>query len=204
MRRRLLTRVRNLATDLVLGISTRSVVQTHIPDGKLCASTDYEFVEKVIDSLKLGPNDVVVDIGCGLGRVVCAAARRRVREVVGIEGDAGIALQCEENVRRMTRRGWRRAEKVSVYGKLADDDALDPVWTSATAYYLFCPFGEATLLRVATKIRRLAAQPVRFAYINPAYERALGEAGFRRTGEWPAVPGLHSGLAVAFWESPAS
>jgi SAM-dependent methyltransferase len=202
MSRSLLSRVRNLATDLVLGVSTRSIVETGIDDGKHCSTVDYALIDKVIDSIRLGASDVVVDVGCGLGRVVCSAARRPVREVVGIEGDAAIASRCEENVRRLTRRGWRRAEKVTIHGKLADDDALDSVWASATAYYLFCPFGEATLLRVAKKIRRLAERPVRIAYVNPAYESALREAGFRRTDSWPADPGRHSGLAVAFWESP--
>jgi hypothetical protein len=199
MDRPLFTRMRNLATDVALGIRTRRIVETGIPDGKHCSTVDYALVENVLDAMHLVDSDVFVDIGCGLGRALCSAARHPVREAIGIEGDPTIARECECNARRMSSRGLSRAGKVTVIASLADDESLDAVWRIGTAYYLFCPFGEETLRRVATRILQSLDHPVRIAYVNPAYESALAAAGFHRTEFWPRTPSRNPNLEVAFW-----
>src|SRR4051794_29337388 len=48
-----------------------------------------------------------VDVGCGKGRVLLAAARAGFHSVVGIETDVRLVQQARENVRRC--RGIRRS-----------------------------------------------------------------------------------------------
>jgi len=78
--------------DAYLGIDTTSQLETRAPtvfrpgtDQKHYESLDYVYLNGILNRLGLMPHDVFYDIGCGAGRVLCLAARRRVRRVVGIE-----------------------------------------------------------------------------------------------------------------------
>jgi SAM-dependent methyltransferase len=50
-------------------------------------STPYEVVAEMLDIAKVGPADVVYDLGCGDGRIVIAAAQRFGARGVGIDID---------------------------------------------------------------------------------------------------------------------
>jgi len=52
-------------------------------------------VYKMLDLAEVGPEDVVVDLGCGDGRMVLAAARRYGAKAVGIEIDPLRYLWCQ-------------------------------------------------------------------------------------------------------------
>lgn len=199
MSARLVARVRNAAVDAWLGVNTRGVAPTSVEDGCQCATLDYASIDRVLDELGTSEEDVIVDVGCGRGRVVCALARRRVREVVGVEGDADIARACAENVDRMRARGRVRAGAVSVMAALADAADVDPVWRRATALYFFAPFGGATLRRVLAAVRRSASGPVRVVYVNSLDETPFVETGWRRTGGWPKGKGPGREHPVSFW-----
>jgi cyclopropane fatty-acyl-phospholipid synthase-like methyltransferase len=196
---RLVARLRNAAIDAWLGVRTRGVAPTSIEDGCQCATLDYASIGRVLDELGTSEDDVIVDVGCGRGRVVCALAQRRVREVVGVEGDPEIARECAENVERMRRRGRVRAGAVGVVAALADSAEVDDVWRRATALYLFAPFGAATLRRVLAAVRRSAAGPVRLVYVNSLDETPMLETGWRRTGGWPEGRGPGREHPVSFW-----
>lgn len=196
---RVVARLRNAAIDAWLGVRTRGVAPTSVEDGCQCATLDYASIDVILDALGTSAADVVVDVGCGRGRVVCALARRRVREVVGVEGDPAIARECAANVERMRGRDRVRAGAVSVVAALADAEQADAVWRRATALYLFAPFGAATLRRVLAAVRRSAAGPVRLVYVNSLDETPLAESGWRRTAGWPAGRGAGREHPVSFW-----
>lgn len=89
--------------------------------------------EAALDMLALRPDDVFVDLGCGDGRVVEGAARRRVLRAVGVELDAELAQAAEARVRAI--RGATAVVEI-VCGDLraAERSAL---LSGATAIYLF-------------------------------------------------------------------
>ena len=51
------------------------------------APTPMRMVHKMLTMAKVGPSDVVYDLGCGDGRMIVAAARRYGARAVGIELD---------------------------------------------------------------------------------------------------------------------
>ena len=57
-------------------------------------------VEKMLALAKVGPDDVVYDIGCGDGRMVIAAAKTYGARGVGIEIDPKLVEECEANARK--------------------------------------------------------------------------------------------------------
>jgi precorrin-6B methylase 2 len=63
--------------------------------------TPHEIVEQMLRLARVGPDDIVYDLGSGDGRVVIAAARDfRARQAVGIEIDPALVTRSREYARR--------------------------------------------------------------------------------------------------------
>lgn len=62
------------------------------------AEVNRQLVAQAIGQLQLGPQDRVLDLFCGLGNFTLPLAAR-AREVVGIEGDAGLVERARHNAR---------------------------------------------------------------------------------------------------------
>jgi ribosomal protein L11 methylase PrmA len=52
----------------------------------------------MLDLAKVGPGDVVYDLGCGDGRIVVAAAQRGARRAVGVDIDPERVAEASANV----------------------------------------------------------------------------------------------------------
>lgn len=62
--------------------------------------TPAEVVDRMLTLAKVGPDDVVYDLGCGDGRIVIAAARQFGARGVGVDIDANLVNQAEANARQ--------------------------------------------------------------------------------------------------------
>jgi tRNA A58 N-methylase Trm61 len=60
--------------------------------------TPQEVVEKMIEMARVGPGDVVYDLGSGDGRLVIAAAKAGAREAIGIDIDPERVAEARDNV----------------------------------------------------------------------------------------------------------
>ena len=60
--------------------------------------TPQEVVEAMLDVAKVGPNDVVYDLGCGDGRIVVTAAKKFGARGTGIDIDPQRIQEANENV----------------------------------------------------------------------------------------------------------
>jgi SAM-dependent methyltransferase len=106
---RLINAVSERWYDRRLGIRTRGYIALPA-DYAAPGRCEYEPVEyrqllPMLSRLPAGREDTFLDYGCGLGRVVVAAARRPYRSVVGVERVPDFAATARENVRRA--RGLR-------------------------------------------------------------------------------------------------
>ncbi|KIQ98302.1 23S rRNA (uracil(1939)-C(5))-methyltransferase RlmD [Lysobacter sp. A03] len=63
------------------------------------AGLNERMIQRAMDLLDVQPGDRVLDLFCGLGNFTLPLART-VREVVGVEGDAGLAERARENAQR--------------------------------------------------------------------------------------------------------
>ena len=63
------------------------------------AKLNVRMIEHALALLDAGPGDRVLDLFCGLGNFTLPLART-VREVVGVEGDAGLVERAQENAAR--------------------------------------------------------------------------------------------------------
>ena len=80
------------AHDLAFDFEPTDFVQVN-------AATNAQLVDLALDALQLGADDRVLDLFCGLGNFSLAIARR-VREVVGVEGEAGLVARARANAAR--------------------------------------------------------------------------------------------------------
>jgi hypothetical protein len=129
---------------------------------------------------------------------VCRAALRPMRQVVGVDIDAGLCAAAEQNAKSLVGA----ASPVRIVNLPAQE--FD--YHDCNAFFLFNSFGAATLDQVLATIHRsLAAnpRPIRFAYVNPFHEHLLKQANwleeFDRFARRP-----WSGLKfdVSFWRTP--
>lgn len=176
-------RLAEMATDARLGIVTMT------PDADIASYPDpearnaryeplnYASLRQIAGRLAAGPDDVIYDIGCGMGRVVCYFARRSVKKVVGIDLDAGLLRICEANLARL------RDPRSPV--ELRNGDAAEGDYSDATAVILFNPFGAEVLRLVLAKLQatvQATGRPIRVFYSFPAHQNVFAEfPAFRRT-----------------------
>jgi 23S rRNA (uracil1939-C5)-methyltransferase len=80
-----------LLDDLKLEFGPTDFVQVN-------AAINQSMVSRAIELLQIGPDDRVLDLYCGLGNFTLPMARR-AREVVGVEGEAGLIGRARANAR---------------------------------------------------------------------------------------------------------
>jgi SAM-dependent methyltransferase len=187
-------RLNNLWWEHWLGISTRGLVPIDYPDSVHYATMRYTTIRAVLHHLDLTSSDVLVDIGCGKGRVLCCAARHPVKQVIGVELSEPLCQEARVNAQRL--RG-RRAP-IAVENVLAQDFNYAP----ATVLFLFDPFGAASLGRVLEKISRdTRGHDVRLAYANPTHDEVFRAQPWLSGGEFWAKPQTGLEHDVAFYRS---
>ncbi|HUV63790.1 MAG TPA: class I SAM-dependent methyltransferase [Sedimentisphaerales bacterium] len=195
---RLLLKFDNMLWEYRLGINSRGESFSTAESDSIPYSTiPYRMIMKILRHLALEPSDVFVDIGCGKGRVLCCASRFRIRQVVGVEIDQDLCRAARHNTERV--RG--RQSPVSITHAAAQE--CD--YRAGTVYYLFCPFGAATLNQVLARIRQsLQGEPrrIRIVYVNPMAEPLLERSGWLQMKDrWQM--GNKFGLIhdVSFWQA---
>ena len=100
--------------------------------------------------LRLGADDVFLDVGCGRGRAVCFMAEQGPRKAVGVEIRADLLEEARANALAVGRRLGRTIE---IHGGAAA--ALPPaLLDEVTVLFLFNPFGYRTLKALIDDLRR--------------------------------------------------
>lgn len=98
LRRRLL-----LAFPAALSLALPAWAQKEAPEERLptvpYVPTPQEVVDKMLQMARVGPKDVVYDLGCGDGRIVVTAARRFGARGVGIDLNPERIAEANENAR---------------------------------------------------------------------------------------------------------
>lgn len=153
--------------------STLPELKGHYNDAWEYEPCDYPFLIRCLNLLELRADDVVFELGCGMGRALCLLARRRIARCTGIELSAELAAGAQANLRSL--RGARSPAEV----KVADAAFAD--YTDGTVFYMFNPFGDDTMRAVLERIaqtRETNPRPIRMIYLNPFHEHILEESGW--------------------------
>lgn len=111
-------------------------------------STDYAPLAAIFESgrVPIGDDDVLVDLGCGKGRVINYWLRLgRGRRLVGIELDERIASLARKRLQR-----YPRVEIIT-------GSAVDQLPDDGTLFYMFNPFEAAVVAKLKRRLDALGA-----------------------------------------------
>jgi hypothetical protein len=168
------------------------VLAQHNDSGKY-EVPDYWYMRKVRGLLRAGPEDVIFDLGCGMGRFLCVMARRKVRKCVGVELVPQLCEIARENAARL------RGRKAPI--EIQCGDAASADLSAGTIYYMYNPFGPATMKDVLASLSGTLSRNPR--KITIAYYNSVGEELFQNSGWLEKYDGfrVQSGMPVTFWRN---
>lgn len=187
----------NIYWDWRLGIET--VGTRHPPDttqyhdAQRSGALGYAIAARYIQLLELKCSDVVYDLGCGTGRVLCLLSRQYVARSIGVEFDPGLARTADRNIRSV--KGALSPANVLQ----ADAASLD--YRDGTVFWLYNSFGAKTLGVVLNNIAenlRVNPRTVRFCYITPEFEEVFTHCGWLKCYR-KVKPLLHRSSPASFW-----
>ena len=119
--------------------------------------TDYCVLERLVDSGLIGKDDVVLDYGCGKGRVDCFLSYRTKARTIGIEYDERIYQGAMENRRNAISR-----VKPEFLLARAEEYAVPP---EVNRCYFFNPFSVEILHKVMARILESYYETPREVYL---------------------------------------
>jgi len=139
-------RVDDFWAERRLGISARGLIpiETLLENWKDChdyfpttVSSFHQFMRHV--EMREG-EDVFVDMGCGMGRVLVLAAQYRFQKIIGVEVSAELARQARRNIANC--RIPLACRNIEIWTGDARDYPIPP---NATVFYFYNPFHGAIL-----------------------------------------------------------
>lgn len=135
-----------------LGITTSGMVHWRDlglkNDSESYEPIDYGTFAYVADRIPVRPNDVFLDYGCGMGRVVVLAAQKPFRRVIGVELSSWLCGIAENNLQIVQRRLICKSVHV-----INMDASEFPVPTDVSVVWLFSPFFGEVMRKVTSQIR---------------------------------------------------
>lgn len=125
--------------------------------------TEYDELFQVFSKLQISKNDVLVDVGCGNGRVLNFILHKRIcKKIIGIEIDPEL---CNFTTKRLYK--YKKIE-------INCGDILENLPENATVFYMFNPFDELYLYRFIQEIEK-KYKTVRIIYLNAVFDSVFKE-----------------------------
>jgi SAM-dependent methyltransferase len=191
-------KTRNALLDLRYGGLLRGPVDTGYADQGAHGmhNTPYDVLAKIFTPGTIGAGDVLVDVGCGKGRVInwwlrCAHRNR----IIGIELDPEMADQA--------RRRLRRHGNVSIIC----GDAIENLPREGTVFYLYNPFEASVLRAFRDRLAELLddSRRVRIYYYHPIHIAVFeDDPRWEVVDRWPVLQKYWPEMEVAVVEAAQS
>ena len=107
---------------------------------KNTSNSDYGTLNYIFADI-VKPNDVLVDVGCGKGRVINFWLSKRYENNI-------IGLELDNRVANFTKKRLKPYKKVSIIS----GDAIKNLPSEGTIFYLYNPFDEGNMIRFRERI----------------------------------------------------
>ncbi|MDF7773744.1 methyltransferase domain-containing protein [Sphingomonas sp. AOB5] len=100
--------------------------------------TPLPVVERLLDLAEAGPDDLLIDLGCGDGRIVIAAARRGAR-AIGVDIDAERIAEAEAAAREAGVAHLTEFRCEDLFATRLDDATIVSLYLTTLANRLLAP-----------------------------------------------------------------
>lgn len=137
---------------------------------------------RLMGKILLPADSVMVDFGCGKGRVLLLAVLGGVRRAVGVEFSAELCEIARKNVKIVEKQVGRKLQIEIVEADVAHYNIND----EQNIFFLFNPFDECILNKVIGNILkslRRRERKILLIYYNPIYQHAI-ERHFTKKGKY--------------------
>jgi SAM-dependent methyltransferase len=164
----LFDRMHGLETSDKVAVSELDIADDAKQHAQCYNPTRVRHFRKLMRSLKLPPNHVFVDVGCGKGRILVAAAQLGFRRVVGIEISPRLSAIATRNVQAFRKRSGSACEFEVICSNISDFALRN----DETIFYLFWPFDRPTTEAFLEKVRASLRESPRELWLvinNPMY-----------------------------------
>jgi SAM-dependent methyltransferase len=179
--------LQNLRIDLLTQRTFLGGGVTSIDGYQMVLSTSnsgYEQLELIFfDYYSIGENDVIVDVGCGRGRVFSYLLYK------GLENQM-IGYEINEAVGDKTKHNLARYKNVEI----RSENILNNFPEDGNVFYLFNPFREQMATEFKNNIWKIRDRNPVILYYNPEYLDVFKDTRF--TFEIKDIPMLQSGYEV--------
>jgi SAM-dependent methyltransferase len=151
----------NVAYDLRFGEILRGDIQTRFSElgAHRSSNISYYALSLIFKGESFAPDDVLVDVGCGKGRLLnWWLSRGLSNQIVGLEIDPEIAAH--------TRHRLRKYRNVTII----TGDAVENLPANGSLFFLFNPFQKPMVSRFKERILQLPRRDkIRIYYYNCEY-----------------------------------
>ncbi len=155
--------------DEFLGINTFSGMSESITEengDNLYQATYYKDLITIFNEVSLEPEDVLVDFGCGLGRVLFYGNSRHYCRTVGIEKDSQIFEELLANRDMYQSKFLEQEDRMHFHNT---DAAEYEIGDEDNYFYFFNPFSADTFKRVLKNIIASVKRAPRDIYVMTYY-----------------------------------
>ncbi|CUH96826.1 hypothetical protein P22_2937 [Propionispora sp. 2/2-37] len=119
--------------------------------------TDYSVMPMLFSTVNIKPDDILVDVGCGKGRVINYWLSQRLPNQI-------IGLEIEPQIASATARQFAGHPNV----KIIPGDAVANLPPDGTLFYFYNPFKQEKVAEFAQKLSDATGEkPVKVIYYNP-------------------------------------
>lgn len=133
-------------------------------------SSNENYVQFVLENVPFTENDVFVDVGCGVGRVLSIIHRHCDMKIIGVEIDPIIAEIARDRVKDMNNVNV-------VTGNILD---CEQVIRDATIFYLYNPFNLQIIESFLAIVKEIGRDDVRIIYLNDIFKYVFEQYKFKQ------------------------
>jgi predicted RNA methylase len=161
--------------ERLLGISTAAVKASRSADNYHYQGAPYLPLVRIIGDVHRETAAFhFIDLGCGRGRALVAAAHAGYRRITGIELDVELLETARLNVGQFLDKNGGEGQEIHL---VHSDVTLFDYPDEPAVYFLFNPFSEKVLDAVLEKILSSTRQECWFVYMNPRHRRVFEKHG---------------------------
>jgi SAM-dependent methyltransferase len=144
--------------DHVLGLGAPADDGPELPRGCVpYLPCDVDALIEIVDRADVGPTDVFVDVGSGVGRAIALVHLLTDAAVIGIEIQAGLVQAARALARMSSKISNVHGDAVELTGRI----------TIGSVFFLYCPFSGERLQQVLTDLEAIAqTKPIRVCCVD--------------------------------------
>ena len=159
-------------------------VETRFREGKSnklnnhYAPTYHSVIKEAFNFIKKKNELILIDIGCGKGKVLLVASDFEFKKIIGIDLSKKLLNICKKNI-----NNYKNLNEKKKLIKLKQINALKYKITNENVFYFFDPFAEKILNKFLKKIIQSFKKNKRIIYIifaNPPKYNKLIEDNFKK------------------------